>query len=317
MTAKGPPRDGAGPGDASGSASGAGHHGNLVDPQGAARGALGRSARQRPGATLAITSLQNDRIKAIRALDMRKERKASGLFVAEGAALLMTARDNGWTPETVVAHSGALESGAARDLAAWTRGTGADVLAVSEAVLGKLASKDNPQSLLAVFRQRWAKLPDAGSIGPADVWLALEEIRDPGNLGTIVRTADAVGAKGIVLVGTCCDPWSRECVRATMGSIFAVPIVRTEPEAFLSWLGIWPGDAIATHLAATDDFRTARFRRPSIVMMGGEGPGLSPALTEAATVRVKIPMAGRLDSLNLAVATALMLYQVRGPDLSI
>ena len=165
--------------------------------------------------------------------------------------------------------------------------------------------------------QRWAKLPDAGSIGPADVWLALEEIRDPGNLGTIVRTADAVGAKGIVLVGTCCDPWSRECVRATMGSIFAVPIVRTEPEAFLSWLGIWPGDAIATHLAATDDFRTARFRRPSIVMMGGEGPGLSPALTEAATVRVKIPMAGRLDSLNLAVATALMLYQVRGPDLSI
>ena len=106
------------------------------------------------------------------------------------------------------------------------RRRGTECLEVSEAVLGKLASKDNPQSMLAVFRQRWADAPPAAKVDRAQLWLALEEVRDPGNLGTIIRTADAVGASGIILIGQSCDPYSRECVRATMGSIFAVPLVR-------------------------------------------------------------------------------------------
>lgn len=159
---------------------------------------------------LVVTSLQNERVKAIRALEMRKERKSTGLFVAEGASILMTARDNGWQLETLVALSHVLGEGVARDLARWVTQSGGDVMAVSAAVLGKLASKDNPQSLLGVFRQRHTSLPDGRSGASGDVWLALEEVRDPGNLGTIIRTVDAVGAKGIILVGNCCDPWSRE-----------------------------------------------------------------------------------------------------------
>ena len=142
-------------------------------------------------------------------------------------------------------------SGIARGLVDWALKAGAECLEVSEAVLGKLASKDNPQSMLAVFRQRWAALPEAGKIARADVWVALEEVRDPGNLGTIIRTVDAVGAEGVILIGASCDPYSRECVRATMGSIFAVPLVKTTREAFLGWRQGWPGDVVGTHLAGT------------------------------------------------------------------
>ncbi len=268
--------------------------------------------------SLVITSLQNERIKAIRALEMRKERKATGLFVAEGASILVTARDQGWQPVTLLGLTDAMQGGGiARGLVAWAEAAGADVLEVTEAVLGKLAAKDNPQSLLGVFEQRLAAPPKPAEVAAGDVWLVLEEIRDPGNLGTILRTVDAVGAKGVIMVGQSCDPWSRECVRATMGSIFAVPIVRMEQAPFLDWLRRWKGDIVATHLSASEDFRAADYREPVLLMMGSEGPGLSDDLAAVATRRVKIPMAGRLDSLNLAVATALVLYQVRGPHLKL
>lgn len=278
---------------------------------------MSRDHDRTPRETLVVTSLQNERIKAIRALDMRKERKATGLFVAEGASILMTAREQGWRPVTLLGETHSLSSGVAKGLADWAAGIGADVIAVTEAVLAKLAAKDNPQSLLGVFEQRWAKPPEPPRVAKGDVWLALEEVRDPGNLGTILRTVDAVGAKGIVLIGQSCDPWSRECVRATMGSIFAVPMLRMDRAQFAAFAARWPGDVVATHLSGEEDFRGARYREPVLILMGSEGPGLSDELAKIATRRVKIPMAGRLDSLNLAVATALMLYQVRGPYLQL
>lgn len=262
-----------------------------------------------------ITSLTNDRVKAIRALDMRKERKETGLFVAEGASILVTARDAGFKPETLVHLAGTAESGIARGLLAWAANSRAEVLEVSEAVLGKLAAKDNPQTMLGVFRQRWADLPDAQLQPASSCWVVLEEVRDPGNLGTIVRTADAVGAAGVILVGTCCDPYSRECVRATMGSIFTVPLARATLTEFLTWRASWTGDVIGTHLDGAADFRAVTYTAPTMLVMGSEGPGLSRAMADACSRLVKIPMAGSLDSLNLAVATALALYQIRGQHL--
>jgi TrmH family RNA methyltransferase len=262
-----------------------------------------------------ITSLTNERVKAIRALDMRKERKETGLFLAEGAAIIMTARAAGFRPDTLVYRAGALESDTQKRLVNAALDDGAEVLEVSSAVLEKLAAKENPQSMLAVFRQRWAALPGVADLPPKSVCLVLEEVRDPGNLGTIIRTADAVGASGLILVGQCTDPYSREAVRATMGSIFNVPLAATDRAGFLSWVARWPGDVVATTLAAREDFRKAAYKSPVLLLMGSEGPGLSDALAAIATRRVKIPMAGKLDSLNLAVATALMLYQLRGPDL--
>lgn len=263
------------------------------------------------GAPRTITSLQNDRVKAIRALDMRKTRKDTGLFVAEGLSILMTARDAGYVPETLVLRAGASEAPAVGAFVEWALGNGVEVLEVSPAVLEKLAAKENPQTLLAVYRQRVAEAPAVAGIERKATWVALEEVRDPGNLGTIIRTADAAGAAGVILVGTTCDPWSRECVRATMGSIFNVPLVRLAGEAFLGLVAQWPGDSVGTHIAATDDFRKVSYKGPTLIVMGSEGPGLTDAVAKACSRLVKIPMAGPLDSLNLAVATALTLYEVR------
>ncbi|MBX9864437.1 MAG: RNA methyltransferase [Hyphomicrobium sp.] len=257
-----------------------------------------------------ITSLTNDRVKAIRALEMRKERKETGLFVAEGASILVTAREAGFAPTSLVYQADGINSPTPRSLVGWALEAGADVLEVSEGVLSKLSAKDNPQTMLGVFKQRWGSLPkDAGK---DDCWLALEEVRDPGNLGTIIRTVDAVGAKGIILIGNSCDPYSREAVRATMGSVFAVPLVRTTREEFLAWRASWRGDVVGTHLDGREDFRRAAYQGPVLLVMGSEGPGLSESLTRSCSRLVKIPMAGKLDSLNLAVATALTLYQIRG-----
>lgn len=264
-----------------------------------------------------ITSLTNDRVKAIRALEMRKVRKETGLFVAEGASLLISARDQGFVPETLVYQAGTNDGGIVRGLIIWALKEGAEVLEVSEAILAKLASKDNPQTVLGVFKQAFATPPEPQAVSASSTWLALEEVRDPGNLGTIIRTCDAVGVSGIILVGACCDPYSIESIRATMGSVFAVPIVKMEREAFLELSAGWRGDVVATHLDATDDFRAVQYRGPELIVMGSEGPGLSDALAAAATRRVKIPMAGQLDSLNLAIATALTLYQTRSRHLKI
>jgi RNA methyltransferase, TrmH family len=264
-----------------------------------------------------ITSLTNDSIKAIRALEMRKVRKETGLFVAEGASLLITARDRGFAPETLVYQAGTNESGIVRGLVVWALKEGAEVLEVSEAVLSKLASKDNPQTVLGVFKQRFTTPPDPKRVEKSATWLALEDVRDPGNLGTIIRTCDAVGIAGVILIGQCCDPYSIEAIRATMGSIFSVPIAKMEREAFLLLATQWPGDVVATHLEATEDFRTVAYRGPELVVMGSEGPGLSDAVATACKRRVKIPMSGQLDSLNLAIATALTLYQIRGRHLKL
>lgn len=270
-----------------------------------------------PNAPKIITSLTNDRVKAIRALDMRKVRKETGLFVAEGASLLITARDNGFVPETIVYQAGTIDSGINKGLVTWALKEGAEVLEVSEQVLAKLSSKDNPQTMLGVFRQRFAAVPKAAEVSKTSTWLALEEVRDPGNLGTIIRTCDAVGVSGVILAGNCCDPYSLDAIRATMGSIFVVPLVKLEREGLLSLMASWPGDLVATDLEAKDDFRTVAYRGPELVIMGSEGPGLSAEVSKAASRRVKIPMSGRLDSLNLAIATALTLYQIRGPHLKL
>ena len=264
-----------------------------------------------------ISSLQNDRIKAIRALDMRKVRRETGLFAAEGASVLISAREAGWRPEIVLFEPNGAESPAVRGLVSEALQGGVEVLEVTPAVLAKVASKENPQAVLGVFKQRWSEAPDTKDVAKHCLWLALEEVRDPGNLGTIIRTVDAVGAAGIVLVGNCCDAYARDCIRATMGSVFSVPLVRMTLEEFVGWRAGWTGDVVGLHLGGVQDFREVRYREPVLVVMGSEGPGLSDELMQACSRKVKIPMAGNLDSLNLAVATALTLYQIRGAHLSL
>jgi len=264
----------------------------------------------RPAAARRITSLANPLVKEIRGLALPKNRKASGLFVAEGLKLVADAVDAGWAIRTLVHADTVGHQPLVKRLAATARGGGATVLAVSEAVLGKISRRDNPQTVLGVFEQRTLA---AKAIRPgADaVWVALESVRDPGNLGTIVRTVDAAGASGVMLIGDTVDPFSIEAVRATMGSIFNVALCRLRPAEFATIAGGWPGMVVGTHLAATVDYRDALYRTPVLLIMGGERAGLSADIARLCKPLVRIPMAGRADSLNLAVATGVMLFEIR------
>ncbi len=180
---------------------------------------------------------------------------------------------------------------------------------VTPAILAKISRRDNPQTVLGVFEQVFTPL-EALEPKAARCWVALEAVRDPGNLGTIVRTVDAAGCGAVILVGETCDPYSVEAVRATMGSIFAVKIARCSADAFLAWRRAWPGTVAGTLLSATTDFRAAAYGDPTLLLLGNEQAGLTPALAAACDLTVKIPMRGRADSLNLAVAAGVMIYAV-------
>ena len=127
-------------------------------------------------------------------------------------------------------------------------------------------------------------------------------------MGTIIRTIDGVGATGVILVGNCCDPYSVEAVRATMGSIFCIPIVTTSRDDFVTWAKTWPGLIIGTTLQDSVDYRTIEYNPPLLLLMGNEQAGLSDDLRKACHKIVRLPMNGRADSLNLSVATGIMLY---------
>lgn len=258
-----------------------------------------------------ITSLTNQTIKDIRALHMRKEREATGQFLAEGLKIIVDALDQGFAPQILVYGKDADRHPLLDRAIAETLKTHGEVLEVTREILEKISRKDNPQMVIAVFAQVIRQLSDIEP-SSAEVWVALEQVRDPGNLGTIIRTADAAGIGGVILIGDCVDPFSVETVRATMGSIFALPIVKCTRDEFLADRSRWTGSVVGTLLTATHNHRTAEYRRPTLVLMGTEQSGLTPEVAAICDTNVKIPMRGRADSLNLSVATGIMIYAAQG-----
>ena len=256
-----------------------------------------------------ITSLSNPTVKAVRALHLRKAREDSGLFLAEGLKIVTEAVELGHAPRILLYGADAAGHPLLRQAADAALAAGGEVIEVNRDILEKVSRRENPQAVVGVFEQIFTPL-DAIDPHSASCWVALQAVRDPGNLGTIVRTADSAGCGGVILVGECCDPYSVEAVRATMGSIFAVPLVRATVEQFLAWRQSWPGSVVGTLLTATTDYRQADYRRPSMILMGNEQQGLPPELAAACDVTVKIPQRGRADSLNLSVATGIMIYTV-------
>ncbi len=272
---------------------------------------------RRVGQVKEVTSLANPIIKEIKALTSKKDREQSGTFMAEGLKLVIDALELGWTIRTLVYAKAAKGKPLVEQVAAKTVAVGGLVLEVSEKVLSSITRRDNPQMVVGIFDQRWSSLEE---LRPAkgSTFVALDRVRDPGNLGTIIRTADAAGASGVILVGDCTDPFSLETVRATMGSVFAVPLVRTSVAGFLAWQKQSEIEVVATHLAGAVDYRTVDYtKKPVAVLMGNEQSGLPDELAKAADKLARIPQQGRADSLNLAVATAVMLFEARRHLLSL
>lgn len=265
----------------------------------------------RPGQVKEITSLANPVIKDIKALALKKHRDAEGTFVAEGLKLAIDALDAGWTLKTLVIGKVAKDNPLVAKTAARALAKGALVLEASEKVLTSISRRDNPQGVIGVFAQRWHELKDIRPT-PDKVWVVLDRVRDPGNLGTIIRTADAAGASGVILVGDTTDPFALETVRATMGSIFAIPVYRAPEPVFIEFSRSFKGLTVGTHLQGSVDYRTVDYSGfPLLLVMGNEQSGLTQELASACDRLIRIPQQGKADSLNLAIATGIALYETR------
>jgi TrmH family RNA methyltransferase len=255
-----------------------------------------------------ITAFSNPLVKQVRSLRDKKHRRGEGLFIAEGLRILTEAREAGFLPRILFYGAGTRHR-LLDALIGEVEAAGGEAIETNADILHKLSGKDNPQTMLGVYEQLDTAL---GRIdrSAAPLWIVAQALRDPGNLGTILRTGDAVGAGGLILVDDCVDPFSVEAVRASMGALFTQKIAAARWEDFVAWLRGGEGMLIGTSLYATLDYQEPVYRTPAFILVGNEAQGLPAACEAECDLLVKIPMLGKADSLNAAVATAVMAYEV-------
>ena len=257
-----------------------------------------------------ITGFSNSLIKRVRSLREKKHRRREGLFLAEGLRILTEAREEGVLPELLFLAAGEDSHPLARALADAVDIAGGEVIETTPGIIAKISGKDNPQTVIGVYADRTAALTDIDR-NSADIWIVAQALRDPGNLGTILRTGDAVGAGGLILVDDCVDPFSVESVRASMGALFTQKIVQCRWGEFLPWLRAGPGTLIGASLKTQTDYQQPAYSPPAFLLVGNEAQGLPTGYEAECDLLVKIPMLGKADSLNAAVATAVMAYEIR------
>lgn len=256
-----------------------------------------------------ITSTSNPTIKSIRKLADRKERRQTGLFFVEGLRNVGEAVQQGWDLETLVISPELLVSLFGQQLVDQASSAGSTVLEVSAEVFEYLSAKEGPQGIAAVGRQRWTQLADVHPVS-GDTWIALDSVQDPGNLGTILRTCDASGCRGVLLLDQSTDPYDPGAIRASMGALFTTPVVKTTHTDFARWKRDQQVPVIGTSDKAQLDYHTYQYPPAHVVLMGSERQGLQEQHTAICDAVVSIPMVGTSDSLNLAVATAVVLYEI-------
>ncbi len=260
-----------------------------------------------------ITGFSNPTVKALRSLREKKHRRRERRFLAEGLRLLTDARESGRIPEMLVMADHRDPHPLLAALEQAVEGAGGEVIEVPGEILSKITGKDNPQAVAGVFAE-WDTSLAMIDRGAAPIWLVAQALRDPGNLGTMLRTGDAVGAGGLILIDDCADPFSVEAVRASMGAVFTQTIAQARWDEFLPWLrtadGAGPGQLVAASLRDAVPYRGAPYAAPCFVLVGNESQGLPEAYEAACDLRVTMPMRGRADSLNAAVAGAVLAYEV-------
>jgi len=257
-----------------------------------------------------VTAFSNATVKRLRSLRDKKHRKSEGLFLAEGLRIIAEARDSGRLPDIIAFSGEGSRHPLAAEIIAATEAAGGEAIETTPDILSKMSGKDNPQMLLGAYRQPDTALERIDR-SAAPLWIVAQALRDPGNIGTILRTGDAVGAGGLILIDDCADPFSVEAVRASMGALFTQQIATARWEEFLPWLRSGPGQLAGTSLKATHDYLEAEYRQPCFLLIGNEQQGLPAAYEAECDLLVKIPMAGRADSLNAAVAAAVMAFAIR------
>lgn len=256
-----------------------------------------------------ITGFSNPTVKYLRALRDKKQRRREGKFLAEGLRLLTDARETGRLPEMLVMSDVRDDHPLLTALMADVEAAGGEIIETSPDILSKITGKDNPQAVIGVFDEFETSL-SAIDRNAAPIWLVAQALRDPGNLGTMLRTGDAVGAGGLILVDDCTDPFSAEAVRASMGAVFTQAIAQAPWSEFIAWLRGGPGQLVAASLRDAVPYRGAPYLAPCFILVGNESQGLPEDYEAACDLRVTMPMRGRADSLNAAVAAAVLAYEV-------
>jgi TrmH family RNA methyltransferase len=257
-----------------------------------------------------VTAFSNATVQRLRSLRDKKARRSERMFLAEGLRIIAEARDSGRLPQIIVFSPEGARHPLAAEIIAATEAAGGDAVETTPDILSKMSGKDNPQMLLGAYAQPETSLQQVDRAS-APLWICAQALRDPGNIGTILRTGDAVGAGGLILIDDCADPFSVEAVRASMGAIFTQAVAAARWEEFLPWLRSGPGQLVGTSLKTTDDYLDAAYEQPCFLLIGNEQQGLPEAYEAECNLLVKIPMAGRADSLNAAVAAAVMAFAVK------
>lgn len=256
-----------------------------------------------------LTSLANPLVKKIRALKSRKGRDESEAFLVEGLQHAGSALEAGWQVEALLYAPDLLTGEYAASLLEKARSSGLSPQPVSAKVMSSLAEKDNPQGILALVKQRSLCLADLVTIRSG---VALVSPQDPGNVGAILRTVDAVGADALFLLDGGVDLYHPTCVRASMGTIFWKPVVRASFSEFLTWAKRKSLLLVGASAHARLDYR--QFKAGDslwVLLLGSEQKGLSAEQMAACDVTISMPMRGRVSSLNLAVAAGILLYALK------
>jgi TrmH family RNA methyltransferase len=256
-----------------------------------------------------ITSHANPKIKQARALRQRKEREAAGLYLVEGLFHIGEALAAGAGVEYICYAPDLLEGDFARRLVEQASADGIPCWATSAEVLAAVAEKENPQGVVAVVRQRHIPLE---TLAPHNFsWgVAAVAPQDPGNVGAILRTIDAVGAHGLILLDSSVDPYHPTAVRASMGALFWHPVVMARFDEWAAWARGHGYHVIGSSAHGETDYRTVACERPLVLLLGSEREGLSPEQMAVCERVIRLPMHGRVSSLNLAVAAGVLLYGI-------
>ena len=256
-----------------------------------------------------ITSTANETIKQIRKLRDRKFRDESSSAYVEGIRIVVEAVDKTVEIERIIVaesfatapkHSEILDQILKKNL---------EITNVSDEVFRSLSLKDRPQGISAVVKQNWISIEQINQ-QLNGLWVCLWEVADPGNLGTILRTMDAVDAKGLILAGNCTDPYDPSAIRASMGAIFSKTLVKSNLEQVVNLIEQSHFFTVGTADSSSENYRDIQYRRDMMLVMGSERQGLPQELGSLCNEVVALPMLGSCDSLNLAVATGVILYEI-------
>jgi RNA methyltransferase, TrmH family len=255
-----------------------------------------------------ITSTSNSRVVEARKLSQRKHRQAAGLFAVDGLQILHMALDGGYVPNEVLYCQEQFVGSEAAALLERFRQCDAALLPVSARVMETLSEREEPQGLVATFRLRQPPLASLELTGH-ELVVVLDRLQDPGNLGTLIRTADAVGAAAVIIIEPCVDPFDPKTIRGSMGSVFNVPVISTKDVtdlfARLRSHGIRPVGA-DPHLG--EAWGAGLWRGGAALVLGNEARGLSGDVAAHIDAWAKLPIVGRAESLNVAVAGGVLMY---------